>query len=173
MAPRPPDERGGGARTQHPAADGGTPPENQEAGGDNHDGQPPVLGNVGGPHHGTMQPGEEADWATGMTPSDASSLLLAAKPTGDAAQSGLSSDRTTSPNAQLRLATNNGEAVRRCIFPTTEGQELPTVSKVAGRWTPRERSLLLTSLAQDWTATSAPVDTPEMACLRKEAMHVV
>nr|KAE8930573.1 hypothetical protein PF009_g19343 [Phytophthora fragariae] len=41
---------------------------------------------------------------------------------------------------------------------------------IAGTWSPRERKLLLSTLAHDWEASSAPVDTPEQALFRTVAL---
>ncbi|KAE9308609.1 hypothetical protein PR003_g20705 [Phytophthora rubi] len=43
-------------------------------------------------------------------------------------------------------------------------------SNIAGNWTPRERHILLGTLAQDWATSTAPTDTPEQAILRQVAM---
>ncbi|KAE8956466.1 hypothetical protein PR003_g32790 [Phytophthora rubi] len=43
-------------------------------------------------------------------------------------------------------------------------------SNIAGTWTPRERHILLDTLTQDWSTSSAPTDTPEQAALRQVAL---
>ncbi|KAE9288669.1 hypothetical protein PR003_g25749, partial [Phytophthora rubi] len=60
-------------------------------------------------------------------------------------------------------------AVRR--EPATRAAEAtPTPTTVAGTWSPRQRHILLQTLASDWVQSTAPTDTADQAHMRAVAM---
>ncbi|KAE8904446.1 hypothetical protein PF003_g11802 [Phytophthora fragariae] len=86
--------------------------------------------------------------------------------------SGLTTEAQPSPvpdSTGANPLVNYAAAVQHGRTQERRGRVKPPAN-IAGTWSPQERKLLLSTLAQDWEASSTPVDTPEQALLRTVAL---
>ncbi|KAE8979925.1 hypothetical protein PR002_g24277 [Phytophthora rubi] len=128
-------------------------------------------GASGGPHQGTTisSAGPDPFPALVTTPSDARGRKGTAAAGIGLAQrqqdgTGLQSD-AAEPTQQPSYAAAVNQGGRH-----DRGSGGAPPKHVAGTWNPRERHMLLATLAQAWGESSAPVDTTDQPLLRKVAM---
>ncbi|KAE8976049.1 hypothetical protein PR003_g25111 [Phytophthora rubi] len=142
---------------------------------DDDDAQRPTKPTVvsSGPHNTGSNQQEQSSrrLAPVTTPSDAQGGRRPTTTNLDVEAGNRETAHTASAGQELARSTivSYATAVRR--GPANRAAEAtPTPTTVAGTWSPRQRHILLQTLASDWVQSTAPTDTAEQVHMRAVAM---